>query len=183
MTELSDIEVSKSIETGKLIRNYAWFNITDKIAAAIIFTALMIYSLLTFLQINVEDRKDRNSFLTILLSLVFLFALYCIYRILYGDRLTSIDTSFDQRKNHHLLCSFLKDFQHDIYQESKEIIIVNDESELSTNGLWSKNITFIISERKIFFNIVKVYPIINPPVLFSHLILKHDLKKYFSKNQ
>jgi len=183
MTKLSEIEISKSIETGKLIRKCAWFNITDKIAAGVIFIALMICSLLTFLQINLGDPKDRASFLTILSPVVFLFALYCLYRTLIGNRLTSIETSFGQRKNHELLCSFLKDFQYDIFQSSKEIIIVNDESELSFNGLWSKDITFIISERKILFNIVKIYPIINPPVLFSHLILRHDLKKYFSKNQ
>jgi hypothetical protein len=136
MTELSDFEISKSIETGKLIRKHPWFNITDKIASAVIFTALMIYSLITFLQISLEDPKDRNSFLTILLPLIFLFALYCIYRILHGNRLTVIDTSFGQRKNHDLLCSFLEDFQYDIFQDSTEIIIVNDESELYTNGLW-----------------------------------------------
>ena len=183
MTKLSDIEISKSIATGKLIREHAQFNTTDKIVTAVIFIALMIYSLLTFLQISLDIPKDRISFLTILLPIVFLFAFYCLYRTLIGNSLTSIETSFGQRKNHELLCGFLKDFQYSIFQNSKEIIIVNDESELSFNGLWSKKITFIISERKIYFNIVKIYPIINPPVLFSHLILKHDLKKYFSKNQ
>ncbi|MEO9257162.1 MAG: hypothetical protein ABI207_02200 [Crocinitomicaceae bacterium] len=182
MTKLPDIEISKSIETGRLIRKHDWLDVMDTILFAIIFIGLLVYSLFMFLQIDFQDPKDRVSFLTILLPVIFLFALYGLYRTLIGNRLTSIETSFEQRKNHDLLCSFLKDFQYDVSQNSKEIIIVNDESELSYNGLWSKDITFIISERKIFFNIVKIYPIISPPVLFSHLILKHDLKKYFSKN-
>jgi hypothetical protein len=183
MTKLPDIEISKSIETGRLIRKHEWFDVMDTILFAIIFISFLLYSSFMFLQIDFQDPKDRVSFLTILLPVIFLFALYGLYRTLIGNRLTSIETSFGQRKNHELLCSFLKGFQYDIFQNSKEIIIVNDESELSFNGLWTKEITFIISERKIYFNIVKSYPIITPPVLFSHLILKHDLKKYFSKNQ
>ena len=184
MTKLSDIDIPKSIETGKLTRKHAWFDIIDRIIVAVIFTSLMIYSSLLFLQINFNDPKDRASFLTIILPVIFLFALYCLYRTLIGNRLTSIETSFGQSKNHELLCSFLKDFNYDdISQNSKEIIIVNDESEFSYDGLWLKKITFIISERRIFFNIVKIYPIINPPVLFSHLTLKHDLNKYFSQNE
>jgi len=183
MTKLPDIEISKSIETGRLIRKHEWFDVMDTILFAIIFISFLIYSSFMFLQIDFQDPKDRVSFLTILLPVIFLFALYGLYRTLIGTRLTSMETSLGQGKNNKLPCSFLKDFQYDIFQNSKEIIIVNDESELSFNGLWTKEITFIISERKIYFNIVKSYPIITPPVLFSHLILKHDLKKYFSKNQ
>ena len=183
MTKLPDIKISKSIETGRLIRQHEWFDVMDKIVFAIIFISFLIYSFFLFLQIDFRDPKDRVSFLTILLPIIFLFALYGLYRTLIGNRLTSIETSFGQSKNHELLCRFLKEFHFDTYQTFKEVIIVNEESELSYNGLWSKAITFIICERKIYFNIVKVYPIINPPVLFSHLILKHDLKKYFSKNQ
>jgi len=183
MTQLSDIEISKSIETGKLIRKHKWFDIIDRIGFAIIFLGLMIYSSLMFLQINFNDPKDLASFLTILLPIVFLFALYGLYRTLIENRLTCIETSFGQSKNHELLCSFLKEFHYDTFRTSEDVIIVNEEDELSYNGLWSKTITFIISERKIYFNIVKINPRMNPPILFSHLILKHDLKKYFSKNQ
>lgn len=183
MIQLSDIEISKSIETGNLIRKHKWFDIIDRIGFAIIFFGLMIYSSLMFLQINFNDPKDRASFLTILLPIVFLFALYGLYRTLIENRLTCIETSFGQSKNHELLCSFFKEFHYDTFRASKEVIIVNEEDELSYNRLWSKTITFIISERKIYFNIVKINPRINPPILFSHLILKHDLKKYFSNNQ
>jgi hypothetical protein len=183
MTKLHDIEITKSIETGRLIRKHEWLDVINIILFAIIFVAFLVYSFFMFLQIDFQDPKDRVSFLTILLPAIFLFALYGLYRTLIASKLTSILTSFGQRKNHELLCCFLKDFQYDISKNSKEIIIVNDESELSYNGLWSNEIIFIISERKIYFNIVKIYPIINPPVLFSHLILKHDLKKYFSNNQ
>ena len=172
MTQLSDIEISKSIESGKLICKHKWFDIVDRIGFAIIFLGLMIFSSLMFLQINFNDPKDRASFLTILLPIVFLFELYCLYRTLIGNRLTCIETSFGQNKNHELICGFLKESHYETFRTSEDIIIVNEEDELSYNGLWSKTITFIISDRKIYFNMVKINPIMNPPILFSHLILK-----------
>ncbi len=183
MIQFSDIDISKSIETRSLICKRDWIDILNRIGFAFIFITLMINSTISFLDINFEDPKDRASFLTILLPIFFLFALYGLYRTIMENRLTGIETSFGQIKNHELLCGFLKEFQYDTFRSSKEIIIVNEESELSYDGLWSENITFIISERKIYFNIVKVYPRMNPPVFFSHLIMKHDLKKYFSKIQ
>ena len=112
MTKLSDIEISKSIEAGRLIRKHVWFDIFDKIIFAVIFTSLMTYSSLLFLQINFDDPKDRISFLTILLPVVFLFALYGLYRTLIGNRLTNIATSYGQSKNHELICGFLKEFHY-----------------------------------------------------------------------
>lgn len=183
MIKLYDVEISKSIETGWLIRKHTWYDIIDKIAFAIILILLIVCSLLIFLQINFNDPKDRISFLAILLPVVFLFAFYGLYRIFFGKRLTIFETSFGQSKNHELLYSFLKDFQYKNFQDSEDIIIANEENEFSFNLGSSKTIVFIISERKIYFNIVNKYPIISPPVLFAHLILKHDLKKYFFKNQ
>ena len=183
MIQLSDINLSKSIETGKLIRKDDWFDVIDGISFAVIPFAIMLSALLGLVQINFHNPKDRASFLTILLPIVFLLALYGLYRKLKENRLTFIETPFSQIKNHEVLCEFLQEFSYDIFQSSKDIIIVNEESELSFDGLYTKDITFIICERKIYFNIVRDYPIINPPVLFSHLIMRCDLKKYFSKIQ
>ena len=182
MVKLSDIEISKSIQTGYLIRKRSWFDIIDRIGFAIVFIGLMISTSLSFFDIDFNDPKDRASFFTILFAIVFLFALYGLYRTLFENRLACIETFFEQSKNHEILCNFLKEFHHEIFMNSKEVIIVNDEDELSFNGLWSKTITFIIAERKIYFNIVKINPRMNPPVLFAHLILRHDLKKYFLKH-
>ena len=183
MIILSDINLLKSIETGKLIRKDDWFDFIDTISFAVFPIALMLYSLIALSQINFDNPKDRTSFIVLLSPIVFLSALYGLYRKLMEDRLSFIETHFGQHKNHEVLCEFLQEFSYDIFQSSKDVITVNEESELSYDGLWSKDITFIICERKIYFNIVRDYPIINPPVLFSHLILKHDLKKYFSKIQ
>jgi hypothetical protein len=118
MTNLSDIEIAKSMETGNLIRKNKWFGVFDRIGSAIIFIALMFYSSLMFLQINFEDPKDRASFLTILSPLVFLFSLYGLFRTIIENRLTCIETSFGQSKNHDLLCRFLKEF-HTIFFRSQ----------------------------------------------------------------
>ena len=77
------------------------------------------------------------------------------------------------------MLEFLKQKGYEVFTESKDIIIVNVEESLSFNNLWTKTITFITDDRKIYFTMVKNYPKINPPVFFSHWSLKADLKKYF----
>lgn len=119
----------------------------------------------------------------ILLPVVFLFAAYGLYRSIVSNQLICIETIFDKNKNDELLRKFLNEFHYEIYRSSQTIILVNDENELSFNGLWSKMITFNIIEGKIYFNIQTLNPIINPPIFIAHLILKHDLKKFIKKYQ
>lgn len=180
MIKLSDIEISKSIESGYLIRKRNWFDFVDRILLAFISITLMWVLALSFLRIDLQNPKDRNSFLTVLLPLAFLFLLFVLYRVLMQNRLTCIETNLGESKNHEQLCLFIKEFQYDILKKSKEIIIVNEEDEFSFNGGWSKTIIFLISERKIYFNILYTTPKAVRTVLFFHLILKHDLKKFFS---
>ncbi len=182
MNKLSDIDVNKSTEKGYLICKRGWLDKIDRPILAFLFISGMTFTALIFFQFNFNDPRDRNSFAIILLPIIFLFWLYCLYRTIIENRLTCLKTSLNQDQNHELLSNFLKERNYEIFTNSKEIIIVKEESELSLNGYWSKTITFIIGERKVYFNIVKNCPIINPPVLLTHLILRHDLKKYFLKN-
>ena len=182
MNKLPDIDINESTEKGYLICKRDWLDKIDRPIFAFFFISGMIFTTLTFFQFNLNDPKDRNSFAIILLPILFLFWLYCLYRTIVKNRLTCLKTSLNQDQNHELLYNFLKEMNYEILTSNKEIIIVKEESELSFNGYWSKTITFIIGEKKMYFNIVKNYPIINPPVLLTHLILRHDLRNYFLKN-
>ena len=182
MNKLTDIDIHESIEKGYLICPRDWLDKINRPILALLFSSGMTFTALIFFQFNLHDSRDRNSFAFILLPILFLFWFYCLYRTIIENRLTCFRTSLNQDQNHEMLCNFLKEMNYEIFKSSKEIIIVKEESELSFNGNWSKTITFIITERNVYFNIAKNYPFINPPVLINHLILKHDLKHYFLKN-
>ncbi len=140
---------------------------------------MVTYPTLLFFEIDIDNPNDKAVAFTIL-PLVILFGLYGLYRKLTETRLIYIETLFTQHRNKKLLVDFLKLKGYDIFRDSKEVIIATNEESLSFNMLWTKTFTFIISERKIYFTIVKNYPKVSPPVLFTHLFLKADLKKFFN---
>lgn len=81
------------------------------------------------------------------------------------------------------MLAFLKLRGYEDFRQNKEVIIVTNEEDLSFNKLWTKTITFIVSDQVVYFNIVKNYLKLNPPVLFSDLFLKRDLKKFLAGHE
>ena len=127
---------------------------------------------------NVNSSNNR-AIGFVIFPLIILFGLYGLYRKLSEKKLIGINTSLPRHKNKENLLEFLKLNGYEVSRESKEIVIVNVEDILSFNKLWTKTITFIVDDRRIYFTIVKNHTKLNPPVFFSHWSLKADLKKYF----
>lgn len=181
MANLSYIDTEKSIAAGRLSFNRSGFNkfeqITDTIVWSTLCIAIMFYPTLAYFHVNINSLNDR-AVAFVLFPLIILFGLYGLYRKLTEKKLIGIDTSSPRHKNKEYLLEFLKLNGYEVFRESKEVVIVNVEESLSFNNHWTKTITFIIDDRRIYFTMVKNYPKINPPVFFSHWSLKADLKKF-----
>ena len=182
MANLSYIDTDKSIATGRLCFNRSKFDkfeqVTDTIVWSVLCLAIVFYPTLAYFHVDINSSNDR-AVAFVLFPLIILFGLFGLYRKLTENKLISIDTSLPRNKNKNFMLEFLKQKGYEVFTESKDIIIVNVEESLSFNNLWTKTITFITDDRKIYFTMVKNYPKINPPVFFSHWSLKADLKKYF----
>jgi hypothetical protein len=182
MSNLSNIDTEKSIADGRLSFNRSRLDkvgqITDTIVWSTLCIAIIFYPTLVYFHFNINSSNDR-AFAFVLFPLIILFGLYGLYRKVTENKLIGIDTSSSRQKNKEYLLQFLKLKGYEVFRESKEVVIVNVEESLSFNKLWTKTITFIIDDRRIYFTMVKNYPKINPPVFFSHWSLKSDLKKYF----
>lgn len=182
MANLSYIETEKSIAAGRLSLSLSKLDkvleITDTIVWSTLCIAIMFYPSLAYFHVDINSSNDR-ALAFVLFPLIILFGLFGLYRKLTEKKLIDIDTSLPRHKNKENLLEFLKLNGYEVFRESKEVVIVNVEESLSFNNLWTKTITFIIDDRKIYFTMVKNYPKINPPVFFSHWSLKADLKKYF----
>jgi hypothetical protein len=182
MANLSYIDTEKSIAAGRLYINRSGLDkfeqITDTIVWSTLCIAIMFYPTFAYFHVSINSSNDR-AVAFMLFPLIILFGLFGLYRKLTEKKLIAIDTSLPRHKNKDFLLEFLKQNGYEVFRESKEIVIVNVEESLSFNNLWTKTITFIIDDRRIYFTMVKNYPKINPPVFFSHWSLKADLKKYF----
>lgn len=177
MANLSYIDIERSISRSRLVYKRSWLDILDKVVFSVLCISMMTYPSLVLFRTDLNNPNDKVLAMTIL-SLAILFGLYGLYRKLTETKLLRIETSFARHKNKEMLLAFLKQRSHEIFRQNKEVIIVTDEEDLSLNKLWTKTITFIISDQVILFNIVKNYPKLNPPVLSSHFFLKRDLKKF-----
>jgi hypothetical protein len=182
MANLSYIDTEKSIAAGRLSLNRSRFDkveqITDTIAWSTLCIGIMFYPTLSYFHVNINASNDRAVAFG-LFPIIILCGLYGLYRKLSEMKLIAIDTLLPRHKNKEYLLEFLKINGYEVVRENKEIVIANVEESLSFNNLWTKTITFIIADRRMYFTIVKNYPKINPPVFFSHWSLKADLKKYF----
>lgn len=159
--------------------------ITDKIDAItdkIVFSSLLIsfvgYLFLIYFQGEIKNSNEK-AVAYVIFPIAILFALYGLFRKITENRLISFHTPFVEHRNKELLLVFLEENGYDFARGNKEVVIADFEESLSFNKFWKKTITFIVADNKIYFNIVKKYPILNPPVLFTHLFLKRNLKKYF----
>ena len=174
-----NIDINKSVQSGKLIYKKNWLAYLDIIAFVIMFLALFTTPFLFISEMDINNSNDKIIvFITVILLIPF--SIYGIFRKLNENKLLKVETSFDKKKNNDLVIAFLLKNESKIYKKSKEVIISKQEEELSYNWLWSKTITFIITDGAIYFNMVKNYPKLNPPVMFSHLLMLSDLRKFVS---
>ena len=180
MIELSIINKEKSIELERLVLKLDWLDYLDKI----VFTIVAIAFILIGAVIELEIRYDGmfTGFLIFFLAPLFIIlGAYCVYRKLEENKLIFINTNFSKIENQKRLEAFLRKYKYNIYKEKNDITIVIDEHMMSFNGLWRKQYVFIVSDFGIRFNIHKLYPIISPPVLFDHFLLRHDLRKFIAE--
>ena len=177
MANLSYIDIEKSINTKRLVYKRSWIDTLDKIVFSMLCISLVAYPILLFFQLDINNPNERALAFTIF-PLTILFGLYGLYRKLTETKLLRIETALARHKNKEMLLAFLKYRGYEIFRQNKDVIIAADEEELSVNKIWTKTITFIICDRAIYFNMVKNYLKLSPPVLLSHLFLKRDLKKF-----
>jgi hypothetical protein len=182
MANLSYIDTAKSIEKGRLIASLNWLDNIDKITDRIVFSLLLISFVgslsLIYFQGEIKNSNEK-AIAYVVFPIIISFGLYSLFRKITESKLMSFETHFGRHRNKELLLAFLEQNGYYIYRDNKEIVIVDVEESLSFNKIWKKTITFILADNKIYFNIAKKYPILNPPVLFTHLFLQRDLKKYF----
>jgi len=180
MIDISCINKEQSISTGRLIRKHSWVDFFDKIAFSIVAGVFIFYGVFTEIAIRV-DGIFTGFLIYIVAPFSILIGVYCIYRKIFENNLEYVQTNLSKNENKEILKKFLEKYKYIISQQDDDAILVIDEHLLSFNGLWRKKYYFLIVNQCIYFNIAKLYPIISPPVLISHLILKSDLKKFVSK--
>jgi hypothetical protein len=180
MSDISSINIEQSIYKRRVIRKYDWVDYLDIVVFCFVISVLLFYAVIGEIQLNV-DGILTGFLLYVVAPLFMVFGVYCIYRKIFENNLLCVHTVSGKLGNREGLEKFIKKNNFIISEEADDIVIVIDEDMLSYNGLWRKKYLFLVGSDGIYFNIVKLYPIISPPVLFEHLLLKYDLKRFLFK--
>ena len=176
--------VKQKINEDKLVTGQSLLDRISSILDSVIFIFFCLVSIGSAICLEYRLHIDGEFawFLFYILSpFLLLFGVYGIYRVLQNKRYTTINTGLDKSHNRNIIIEFLKSRGYKILKQSDTSLFVIEEESLSYDELWATNIWFEFMDGSILFNIQKHYPIINPPVIFSHLLLQRDIKGFILK--
>jgi len=180
MRKITKINITDSIKRGWLVYQG---EVSDK------FDKILVYCISLFMLIGLTigvwhiDPSKKDDIFVSLLFLPFAFALfiYMIYRNATEKKLISVVTPYNHEINKQMLLDFASKAELEIYKDSKDLLIFN-ENISDVGSFYKKSMIFIVEDNLVLFTILQDNFRLNRPVLTSHLFLKHDLKKLFSKS-
>ena len=174
-------DVTKSRQELRLVYPLGISEIADTLTF-ILMMSFLGFGLSVFTA-GIERQNVNFPFVAfVILPVGLCFSIYGIIRKLSDRRLVRIETDTPKKEIVDVLLAFLDQQQYDYKQLTDQVIFATEVEPLSYRRLWSKDIVFIFDDGELLFNIRKRYPTLNPPVFFSHLILKRRLSKHFSES-
>jgi len=175
MRNIENININESLNKQKLVFKEDWFDKFDRFSLYFIFS--LVIGVFSFVIFNL---KIENTLVTdIIFPLVILFCIYVIYRKASELSLTKVESLMDSKMNLKLLIDYAEQKQYDIYSKSYDLLILNESSDFNSNQ--KKTMIFILKDNFVLFTIIQDKSKVNVPILISHIFLKFELKKLFSK--
>jgi hypothetical protein len=179
MRNLKNLNISQSIKFEKLIFDEKWFDKIDRLVIYFFFTWGAILPFLIFNDpYQKVSEKTISSYLIFIITLV---CLYVIYRKATEKNLIKITSKYNLEKNIELVNEYCRNLGYEKYRNSKNIIIYNEENIFNVNPNYQTSRVFLLSDKYVYFTIVKENYKLNIPTLTSHLFLKKDLNKILNK--
>lgn len=171
MRDIREINVSKSIETGRLSCKTDWWDISEICFTCIVFTVWTFVLCLIFI-------KEKISPIHYVLPFPIVLLIYGIYRKLVEKKLQSIDTKHTATSSKEILLQFAKKYNYNVRRDYNGVMILSRERDISS--LFTSTV-LLIRKNKIFFTMLRSASKIDPPVFFSHLRFKRKLENYFNQ--
>lgn len=181
MRELKNLDISKSIESKKLIFEENWIDKFDIFTSYLAFSALAISSFLTLFVINPNSENDRVGYY--IFALVIIFSLYAFCCKFSEKHLKKIKFDIHREDAKQRILEYGKNNDYRISKISNDLIFFNEPTSDSLFGNFEKTICIFFKEDCILFTVIKEGFRINMPVLFSQHFIKSDLKKALKRSR
>lgn len=181
MRELRNLDISKSIESKKLIFEENWIDKFDIFTNYLAFSALAIFSFLVLLEINPNSENDQVEYF--IFPLVIIFSIYSFYCKYSEKHLKEIRFEIHREDAKQRILEYGKDFDYRISKISNDLIFLNENISYFGFGNYEKTIIIFIKDKSILITVIKEGFRINAPVLFSQHFIKSDLKKTLKRSR
>jgi hypothetical protein len=174
MRQLKNLDISKSIESKKLIFEEGWFDKFDTFTNYFAFLALICFSVVCFKEL---DSSRDNGLEYFILSLVFCFSLYMAYCKFTEKHLKEIEFTIHKEEAKQRILEYGKKYNYRISKISNNLIFLNEPINDLSPGNCEKTTIIFFKENSIFYTLIREGFKLNGPVLISQHITRMDLKK------
>lgn len=175
MRPLKKLNITKSIQSKKLIFQEGWFEKLDTLTIYAIFSVLIGYSLWGFKQITASF---DNSLEYIVLTLLISFSLYTLYCKFSEKYLKEIKCLISTAEAKDRIIKYAQKRNYRISKPANNLIYLNELTDLYSLGEDYEQTTIIFfKDNSILYTVIKEGAKSNFPVLLSQHLIKMDLKK------
>ncbi|MDP4269491.1 MAG: hypothetical protein Q8909_05135 [Bacteroidota bacterium] len=178
MRNISNINIGESVRRRKLILNEPKCDNSESIMVYITFGTFIFFAFIGLVHFNFTN-TDESNLIVILPIGILIFSVYIIYRKATENHLLKIKTPYNDVSIKQLLLEYSNNGSYEIYLNTNDCLILNETDIITdiTNSPYRTTIIILIEDNAVYFTVVKDQIKLNIPVLFTHYIILHDLKK------
>ncbi|HCR76664.1 MAG TPA: hypothetical protein DIW37_09725 [Chryseobacterium sp.] len=174
MRSLKNLDIQKSIESGKLIYDESISDKIDRYTNYLVFGALFYFSIAGLYKIKPSANNDLEY---ILYSIVLIFVLYSSYCLFTEKRLKEISFSIHKEEAKRRILEYAKKYHYRISNISNNLIYLNEPINSFSFLDEERTIIIFFKDQSVLYTVIKSGRRINAPVLFSQHIIRKDIRK------
>lgn len=177
MRNISYLKVDESIDKQRLVYKKDLFDKMDDYFYIFIFLAALLasYNLLSL----VDFKNSNDSFFAIIYLLFPIIAFCFLIRKIFEYRLKVIKTHNNQELNREKILKYIEENGLEIYRNNQKCVIFNHDHD-SFNHCATTIVLF--KSKNVFYTTIRDKFKTNTPTIFTHIFIKHDLKKILTKS-
>lgn len=174
MRSLKNLDIQKSIESGKLIYDESISDKIDRYTNYLVFGALFYFSIAGLYKIKPSANNDLEY---IVYSIVLIFVLYSSYCLFTEKRLKEISFSIHKEEAKRRILEYAKKYHYRISNISNNLIYLNEPINSFSFLDEERTIIIFFKDQSVLYTVIKSGGRINAPVLFSQHIIRKDIRK------
>lgn len=179
MRPLKKLDITKSIQSKKLIFQEGWFEKFDTLTIYFAFLALIWFSIWGIKETEISiDNCLEYSVMTCILS----FSLYVLYCKFTEKHLKEIKFEISKTEAKDRVIKYAQK-RYRISKPSNNLLYLNEPTDLYSPGNYEQTAIIFFKENSILYTLLKEGSKSNFPVLFSQHFFKMDFKKILQQNE